>query len=242
MEINLSSIDRERFGINIAKVNIDAGDSIEQLCSKAQFLNVQLLIVRMPTEQIALAQDIESKGAFLADTLVYFQKKKIDKYECILPLGYQLSEAEPGDADDVGQAAAESFKGYYGHYHADRFLNREDCDAVYSSWAKNSCKKEGLADKVLLIKKGNEIAAFATLKTVNTIDFEGVLFGVTPSHQGKGLYLTLMQQSQNWGLQNGKRRLLTSTQINNVTVQKSWCRVGMEPLNSFYTFHLWMDK
>ena len=242
MEINLSEIDRLRFGVTTAKAKINDDDSVDKLIHQAKSMNVELLIVRFPTNSIALAQNLERSGAILTDTLVYFQKKKIERYQIELPVGYLPCSSEASDAESVESIARESFKGYFGHYHADPSLNRVDCDAVYSSWAKNSCVINGLADEVIIIKKADEIAAFATLKILSGKSYEGVLFGVAPNHQGKGLHLNLMQMSQNWGVENGKSQLLTSTQITNVTVQKNWCRVGMEPLNSFYTYHLWLSK
>lgn len=242
MKIKLSELDQLRFGVITAKAEIGDGDTVDELISHAQTIGTELLIVRMPTNHIELSQELEKNGAFLTDTLVYYQKKKINEYEIELPGGYVVCDAEIEDAAQVEKVAAESFKGYFGHYHADPHLRREDCDNVYSSWAKNSCKKEALADGVILIKKGSEIAAFATVKKINAVDFEGVLFGVAPLHQGKGMHLNLMKLTENWGQRYNLRRLLTSTQINNITVQKNWCRVGMEPLNSFYTFHLWMNK
>jgi hypothetical protein len=242
MEINLSKLDQLRFGITTVKAKINNGDSIEELIAKSVTLGAELVIVRLPTHCIQLAQDLEQAGALLTDTLVYFQKKKISTYEINLPTGYLTQAAQSEDAMQMESVALESFKGYAGHYHADPQLRQEDCDAVYSTWAKNSCTKGDLADEVILIKKNEKIAAFATLKKINSIDYEGILFGVASDHQGKGLYLNLMQLSCNWGMKNNMKRLLTSTQITNVTVQKNWCRVGMEPLSSFYTFHLWMKK
>ena len=138
--------------------------------------------------------------------------------------------------------AAESFKGYFGHYHADPRLDREACDAVYSSWALNSCRRGDLADDVILIKADQEVAAFATLKKLDATIFDGVLFGVAPKHRGKGLHQDLMRLSQNWGKDHGLERMVTSTQLTNAVAQRNWCRLGFEPLNSFYTFHVWMNN
>jgi len=241
MEINLSEIDRARFNLAVAKAKISGCDDVDELISKARCMGVKLLIVRLPTTDIKLAQELERRNAILTDALVYFQKEKIDKYDVNLPDGYYACAANGKDAESVGLLAAETFKGYFGHYHADDRLNKSDCDAVYTSWAMNSCLKGTLADEVILIKKHDETAAFATLKKVDKNSFEGVLFGVGVKHKGKGLHLNLMQLSQNWGFDLNMMRMLTSTQITNVTVQKNWCRVGMEPLNSYYTFHLWFN-
>ena len=242
MKIELSELDQYRFGVVTAKVKMDGTDSVNELILSAKAVNVELLIIRLSTDHIALAQELEKNGAFLADTLVYFQKKKINFCQIELPANYVAIEAELNDAEQLELVAAESFKGYFGHYHADPRLNRADCDSVYSSWAKNSCKKGNLADGVMLIKNESEITAFATVKKINAVDFEGVLFGVAPKYQGKGMHLNLMKLTGNWGIKQGLKRLITSTQINHVTAQKNWCRVGMEPMNSIYTFHLWMKK
>lgn len=241
MEINLSELDQARFNCVVAKAKISDCDDVGKLISMARHMGAELLIVRLLTIDLKLAQDLERRSAILTDTLVYFQKKEVDKYNVHLPDGYNVCTAQSGDAESVGSMAAESFKGYFGHYHADDRLNKIDCDAVYTSWAKNSCLKGPLADEVILIKRHDEIAAFATLKKVDESSFEGVLFCVGLKHQGRGLHFNLMQLSQNWGYNHNMRRMLTSTQITNVTVQKNWCRVGMEPLNSFYTFHLWLN-
>lgn len=241
MEIYLSEIDQGRFGHVVVKAKMGKSDDVGELIAKARDMRAELLIVRLPTTDLKSAQELERRGAILTDTLVYFQKKNIDKCNIFLPEGYVASSAKSTDAESVGLMAAESFKGYFGHYHADARLDESDCDAVYTSWAKNSCLKGALADKIILIKKHDEIAAFATLKKIDESSFEGVLFGVGLKHQGKGLHLNLMQLSQNWGFDNNIERMITSTQITNVTVQKNWCRVGMGPMSSFYTFHIWLN-
>jgi hypothetical protein len=242
MEINLSELDRLRFGITTVKAKINNGDSIEELIANSATLGAELVIARLPTHCIQLVQDLEQAGALLMDTLLYFHKRKITTCEINLPDGYSACTAQSEDGMQVEDVALKSFKDYAGHYHADPRLNRENCDAVYSSWAKDSCIKGNLADEVILIKKGEEVAAFATLKKMNSIEYEGILFGVSPTHRGKGLHLNLIQLSHNWGVENNLLQMRSSTQIINITAQKNWCRIGMEPLHSFYTFHLWMKK
>lgn len=240
MEINLSKLDHSRFGIVTAKANLIEGDSVKELIAQAKALNTELLIVRMPTHCIIHAQNLEYAGGILTDTLIFYQKKKIEEYKIELTNGYSTHLAVPADAEKVELASLDIFKDYLGHYHADPRLDKNNCDAVYSSWAKNSCSKRDLADEVILIKKDFEIAAFATLKIIDNTSYEGVLFGVGKNHQGKGLHLSLMKLSQNWGLKNNKSHFVTSTQITNIAVQKNWCRVSMLPSSSFYTYHLWL--
>lgn len=239
MDFFLSGIDKERFGRAIAKAKLESGDDVAGMLSAARNAEAEMVIVRLPTSELALAQELERVGGILTDTLIYYQKK-IEHYPGDLPAGYRACLVEESDIEAVGLVAAESFKGYFGHYHADGRLAREDCDEVYASWARNSCRKGGLADDVIVIKCASEIAAFATLKKIDDTTFDGLLFGVAPGHQGKGLHQNLMRLSLNWGVDHGFQRMITSTQLTNVTAQRNWCRVGMEPLESFYTFHIWM--
>jgi Acetyltransferase (GNAT) family len=242
MKFDLSNIDNLRFGVITGKAKIQKGDSIDALMRTAHSRRVELLIVRLPTDEIELCQQLELAGGLLTDTLTYFEKNAIEEYQIALQDGYMHTTADAKDADQLEQVAALSFNGYFGHYHADPYLSRVDCDAVYSSWARNSCLQRTVADEVILIMHQTKIAAFATLKKIDHNDFEGILFGVAPSHQEKGLHCNLIKLSENWGVKNGFKRFFSSTQINNVTVQKNWCRVGMVPFESFYTFHLWINK
>lgn len=242
MEIYLSEIDRVRFGHVTAKARLDGGDTASNLLLSAQRLGAKLVIVRISTKNTSLAQDLESNSAQLTDTLVYYRKSNINTYSISLPNGYTHRLAKHEDAEAVEKLAAEAFVEYTGHYHADRRLARKDCNLVYSSWARQSCTDKSVADDVLLICYANEIAAFATLKKFDNLAFDGVLFCVSPKYRNNGLHLTLMKLSQNWGVDNRLIAMITSTQITNTTAQKNWCRVGMEPSESFYTFHIWIDN
>jgi len=44
-----------------------------------------------------------------------------------------------------------------------------------------------------------------------------------------------------WSLSKGVRRMVVSTQVINIAVQKTWVRLGFEPIRGYYTFHKWFD-
>ncbi|WGG51371.1 GNAT family N-acetyltransferase [Rugamonas sp. DEMB1] len=69
---------------------------------------------------------------------------------------------------------------------------------MYSSWAGHSCRDTAVADAVLLLEHAGAPVAFATLKRHDAVQFEGVLFGVHPAHQGRRLYQALMRLAQDW--------------------------------------------
>jgi GNAT superfamily N-acetyltransferase len=241
MKIALSAIDRERFGVVTAKTTLDGSEPVPELMQWCGAHGVQMLIARCATTELAQVQQLEQAGCFLTDTLVYFQKRHIAHQDVALPDGYTTRLATAADAEAVGVLAGLTFEGYFGHYHVDARLDKRDADLVYSSWAANSCGNPAVADAVVLIEHGGRIAAFATVKVHSAQEFEGVLFGVHPGHQGKRLYHALMQLTQNWARERAISHMIVSTQVTNLSVQKVWCRQGFEPARSYYTLHKWFD-
>jgi GNAT superfamily N-acetyltransferase len=239
--MSLSELDRLRFGVTTAKATLEGSEQVAELMHWCGEHDVQMLIARCPTTELPLVQQMEQAGCFLTDTLVYFAKRHIVAEPVELPEGYTSRVATAADADAVGRLAGLTFAGYFGHYHMDSRLDRRDADQVYLEWAAKSCSNPAVADAVLLIEQGDEIAAFATLKVHNAREFEGVLFGVHPAHQGKRLYHALMQLAQNWARERGIVHMIVSTQVTNLSVQKVWCRQGFEPSKSYYTFHKWFS-
>jgi GNAT superfamily N-acetyltransferase len=241
VNISLSDLDRQRFGVITAKTTLQGNEPVADLMAWCDSNAVQMLIARCSTTELALVQQLEQAGCFLTDTLVYFSKRHIAALPVDLPEGYTTRLATPTDADAVGRLAGRTFEGYFGHYHVDPHLSKDDADQVYLEWAANSCSNSGVADAVVLIEHGAEIVAFATLKVHSAREFEGVLFGVHPSHQGKRLYHALMQLAQNWARGREIAHMVVSTQVTNLSVQKVWCRQGFEPSKSYYTFHKWFQ-
>ena len=71
---------------------------------------------------------------------------------------------------------------------------------------------------------------------------EGRLFAVSPEVQGQGISRSHMVQAMEWFLSRGARRMIISTQITNIGVQKVWVRLGLEPAYAYHTFHKWFDQ
>lgn len=239
MKAALSSIDKDRFGVVTAKVSIEKDENITSVVSWCTEHAVEFLIARCDTPEIGLVHRMEEAGFQLMDTLVYFSHKSISASPLTLSADYSWRLANEEDADLVESCALMAFKDYFGHYHADPKLSKNDSDLVYSSWARSSCLSQHVADAVLVICKNDQVVAFLTLKKLDGESAEIILNGVNPQHQAHGLYTSLVQLAKNWCLQNGINQLLVSTQITNTAPQKVWCRHGFEPRNSIYTFHKW---
>ncbi len=98
-----------------------------------------------------------------------------------------------------------------------------------------------MAAEVLIAEADSLLLGFATLRRNSDEEGEGVLFGVTPAAQGRGIYRSFMIRGMEWCAAQGATRMVVSTQITNVAVQKVWTRLGFEPHKSYLTFHRWFD-
>lgn len=239
MIVKLSDIDRQRFGIMVASahdVSADAVDAVEAFCVENQ---VEMSIVRVPTTDLLAVQKLEDIGYRLMDTLVYyafkFDKKAIPEDTS----AHQIRTAQADDVTAVTAIAIESFKGYFGHYHADPRLPNDKCDEVYVDWAQKSVQSRNVADEVLVVSNNGQLDGFATLRQNTENEGEGVLFGVAPRAQGQGIYRTMMIHGMQWSQQRGHQRMVVSTQVTNIAVQKVWARLGFEMDRGYYTLHKW---
>lgn len=238
---SFSQIDSERFGVRVARAQIDR-ENLSRVLEFCAAEKIDLLIARSSTRDILAPQNMEANGFQLMDTLLYYQfdlrKRVIPEDTGQLP----VRELRPEDKDHVRNVANEAFKGYTGHYHADPRLDRRKCDETYASWAERSCIPKAAADYVLVADRSGEVAGFATLRLNSPQEVEGLLYAVAPECQGQGVCGSLMIHSLRWTATQGAQRMIISTQVTNVSMQKVWCRVGFEPSYSYYTFHKWFDR
>lgn len=240
-EVYLSAIDEKRFGNRTARAPEVTLQTLPHVIEFCQNNAVKLLIARCPVSELQVAQAMEREGFQLMDTLVYYRRELLK-----MPAPTDIGKAtirplQPGEEEKIKAIAAECFQGYFGHYHADERLDRTQCDEVYISWAYRSCTSCDVADEVLVADLAGSIVGFATLRLNNEQEGEGVLFGVTPSAQGKGIYRSFMIHAMTWCLSKRAKIMIVSTQITNTAVQKVWTRLGFEPSHAYYTFHKWFD-
>ncbi|HEY3074810.1 MAG TPA: GNAT family N-acetyltransferase [Burkholderiales bacterium] len=236
--MNLSALDTARWNTVTAKASGVSAESLPSLLAYCREHSVGLLIARCLTSELAAAQAMERAGFQVMDTLVYFSRGLDDDVPPDQGM-VAVREAASGEHRAVKEVARRAFAGYFGHYHADARLERRQCDELYVDWAERSCLSREVADTVLVAAHAGEIVAFATLRLNDQEEGEGVLFGVAPQAQGRGIYRALMTGAMRWFKARGRSRMLVSTQITNIAVQKVWTRLGFEPASSWHTFHKW---
>jgi hypothetical protein len=55
------------------------------------------------------------------------------------------------------------------------------------------------------------------------------------------VYGAIMIAGLQWGRARGVARMIISTALANIEVQRVWSRLGFAPTHAFQTFHLWFD-
>jgi ribosomal protein S18 acetylase RimI-like enzyme len=236
--IAFSEIDSERFGVRVARAQVE-GKDLRRIINFCVAEQIRLLIARCATEELRTIQEMETLGFLLMDTLVYYS---FDLTKRTIPDDASSAHVRKFERDDAAQveaAAAAAFKGYFGHYHADSRLDQGKCDEGYVSWAVRSCTSKQVATEVLVAEKDKRIVGFLTLRLNSPKEMEGLLFGVVPEGRGIGVGRSLMVNGLQLCKKQQVKRMLISTQVTNVAVQRVWCRVGFEPAHSFYTLHKW---
>nr|WKF58538.1 dTDP-fucosamine acetyltransferase [Paraburkholderia busanensis] len=241
MNFTLSEIDRERFGVVTAKAVATDPSGVEQIFAECVRLGVQFLILRVASSDLAVTQLAEARGAFIADTLLYFERQTDTGLQAMLPAGVRLRTASAADGEAIAILAAQIFRNYDGHYHADARLPRDKADIVYSSWAHACCVNDKVADAVLIVERDDEMLGFAALKLSGADSVDVSLLGISPAARREGLFRVLLQASAQWGAQRGLGTLEYSTQLTNVAVQRGLSKAGFLPVKSCYTLHKWFD-
>jgi N-acetylglutamate synthase-like GNAT family acetyltransferase len=108
--------------------------------------------------------------------------------------------------------------------------------AGYQEWARSSVSAH--PDDVLLLRRGGEAIGVATCEaSADRGHLEVLLAGLLPTAQGGGLYGQVMAGVASHARRLGLERVVISTQVHNVRVQRAWVRAGLRPFASVETVH-----
>lgn len=237
----LSDLDTRRFGIITVKADSFAQEDELATCfSFCQEKQAELLIARIDASKTHLTHAMERAGALLCDTLAYYD----------LPLRKASEARSSSDALVVREMAATdhervvsiskaAFTGYFGHYHSDPRLNKQDCDDTYVSWCASTLASTDPANWVLVAQDDAGVCGFLTMRLHEDARLELVLSGVDQRATGRGVYRRLIQAGVAFAAEHRLEHVFTSTQISNIAVQKVWCAQGFAPTKYVHTFHKW---
>jgi hypothetical protein len=241
MNCDLSELDSTRFGIVTARA--DGLESAEDIAAALAFCkrkDVALLIARVDSDRLDLAQKLEASGAVLCDTLVY---SELETRKVVTPnekeRDFTVREFRDSDRDAVLAIARELFSAYRGHYHSDPRLKKTDCDEAYVSWSESSIDNRGEVHNVLVIEDESGVCGYLTTRVHEDSKLELVLGGIQKRSSGRGGYRRLIQAGVHAAVRLGLERVLVSTQVSHLAVQRVWVALGFLPVKSVHTFHAW---
>jgi GNAT superfamily N-acetyltransferase len=241
MQLRFEELERARFGHRMARLILDSdcgpADS-EKIVEMCRLSGVEMLTVRVPTDKVALVQALEALEFRSMDCLVYYECPTKD-LPAVKPSTVEIREATGEDAAGVANVAQLCFTDYFGHYHADARLDRAKVSEAYVDWAERSCADRKVASCVYVAIVDGTVAGFITLRQNSPTEGEGVLNAVHPNFAGAGIYGQLITRSKQWCQDNGMKRMVISTQIDNLKVQRAWSNRGFRLYKSYYTLHRW---
>jgi GNAT superfamily N-acetyltransferase len=241
MQLRFEERERARFGYRMARLTLDSAcqpADAERIVKMCRSSNVEMLILRVPTDKAALVQALEALEFRSMDCLVYYECPTEDM-PAIKPSTVEIREATTEDAMAVAEIARLCFSSYLSHYHADGRLDRVKVSEAYVDWAQRSCLDREVTSCVYVPIVDKTVAGFITLRQNSPTEGQGVLNAVHPSFSGIGIYGQLIARSKQWCRDNGMKRMVICTQIYNLKVQHAWINRGFHLYKSHYTFHRW---
>ncbi|HON60094.1 MAG TPA: GNAT family N-acetyltransferase [Smithella sp.] len=239
-DLFISDIDKERFGVKTARVVGLSKDKLPLVLDFCREENVVLLIARCDMTDLEAAQSMEKEGFLLMDTLVFYS---FDLAKNDVPSDKEAAIVRPIAPDEENEmlaVARESFRGYFGHYHADSRLDRQMCDEAYADWARRTFASRE-AENFLVGEVNGKIVGFGVLRKNSPEEGEMFLGGIHPDFQGRGIYHSFLCKGVQWCLSEKVQRMVISTQLKNLSVQKVLIKFGFEISRGYYTYHKWFD-
>jgi len=249
MVIEPNALETARFGIACARVT-DPSAPLDEINAAAAETGARMLVVRLPSEDLARVQRLEADGFRLMDTLVYYGRTLADLPDPApeplpAPGDETIRPGTPQDTEAVGAIAAAAFAGYGGHYHADPRLSDDAADAAYVDWAETCARGGGAAATPMLLAETawGQALGFLSLRLGETEPQAAdiVLNAVHPEAQGQGIYGRLLDRGLALCGAAGQARVTVSTQLPNLPVQRAWVRRCFRLERSLYTLHKWFD-
>lgn len=239
--LKYSDIESRRFDFNVYRgvcEDIKEKNILEFILEN----NVDIAIIRVPSGNQKNIFRLNKLGMpyIIADALVFY---------CV-----NLNKHSPHDLKNkdlvfvrcsqdeykvLGELVENIFMEYDNHYFSNPLLGKSLIMEGYKEWAQSYVTNERDGCVSWIIKKSDSTIGFATCKfNEENSQCEGVLYGVVPNEEGRGIYSDIIRFTQNYFKNKGFATMLVSTQLHNHTVQKVWNREGFVIDKSFITIHV----
>jgi hypothetical protein len=239
----ISELDSKRFGISIARID-NTQILQDEFLAGLKEQGVKLIISRVECEKTDLINHLEDLNFRTMDFQITY-RYNLDSFQSSnnsISSDYVIREANTNDIIRLKQIAAESFYNY-GHYFADKRLEREKCIEIYKDWIERSISEKAVADIVFVAEKNKELAGFLSFrKSSGDLKFAaGVQGAVAKKFRSQNVFKLLVLEGLKWGNTLGLEWEEHNVLLTNYPVNRSFLKLGFLPVKSFTTLHLWLD-
>jgi GNAT superfamily N-acetyltransferase len=252
--VHLSSnpVETTRFGVSIGRLivgwDLPTGGAAHEAAANALADALvrspdDVIVVRYPAHLVRLGAVVAGSGRDIvpAGALTYWGAEANSILEATDDdLDVAPAASLSGSATDVGRVVddviADSFAGYSNHYLANPLLDSDAALAGYQDWARRSLR--GDRDALVLLAAGVPIGVATLVGSGDSKShLEVLLAGMISAAQGRGRYAVLLAACAAEAHRRGLSRLIISTQVHNVRVQRAWARLGLRPFAAIETVH-----
>ena len=240
----ISPLDTSRFGFKIAKFNESKLLEYETLL-KLKRDDVKLVISRVPSDDIALINRMEDWGYRIKDVqLTYkFDLHRNDIQYQYLNEDLIVRDALPKDIDKLRIIAEDCFWNY-GHYFADKNLDKNNCMEVYKDWTQRAVMDKAVAEKMFVAEKNDEVIGYLFFR-INELNQKRYAYSglgaVYSQSRGKNVFSTLCIRSLEWGKSQNHDWQEHNVLNINYPVNKVFAKLGFSNYKSETTLHLWLE-
>jgi len=240
--LSFSELESKRFNLKIFRGVLEAIDE-NKLKNTILQHEADILIFRTDVLQIGQQQLLHNLGFdyIVADTLSYYTLSlQQTAIKTLKNANLDFVQATDKHKTILSDLVSRTFANYTSHYSSNWVLNKDAIREGYKEWAKNYIHSDINNNRITwLARKNNSFVGFATCSFDKEENIcEGVLYGVCPDASGSGVYNDMIKYTANYFKQEGFEKMRTSTQIQNMAVQKVWVREGFVLSDAYNTYHI----
>jgi hypothetical protein len=241
----ISQIDTLRFGYKIARINDTPKLMTTTFIQSLKKQNIALVITRINSENLEEVHALEDIGFRIMD-IQYIWRHSIEQSinDQYLNTDVTIRPAITDDIPAFRAIAADAFD-LYGHYFADKRLDKDRCREIYPDWAASVITDKTMADHTLAAVHNDKIAGFLSIKIVEKDGKKysaGVIGAVSENCRGQNIFASLAIEGLRWGQENENSWQEHYTLAINYPVNRVFSKVGFRQVGSFITLHGWLDR
>ncbi|WP_020526761.1 GNAT family N-acetyltransferase [Flexithrix dorotheae] len=236
------NIDSQRFGLVIYRAESAEELNTQNLLTQILDNNIDTAIIRIPTIHLSQLYKLQRTAMpfIVADTLAYYTKniKDLGRKE-LKNKDLEFKKAGVEDHHDLNAIVKETFGNYVNHYRMNPFFDNQHVTDGYLDWMRSYAEND--PNRICwLIKRDGKTIGFSTFNFQTEGIAKGILYGVSPSERGNGIFKDIMTFAQNYALEEREEieQMETITQIENVAVQKVWVSDGFVLDHTSNTIHI----